>query len=93
MSQLCAGQDSAAIHATCELFNHPDTEAFLLIDTPNALSSLARQIALLNIQELCICIKFLWNSLITKGTTQGNPMGMPMCALGALPLIYSLDTS
>lgn len=51
-----AGLDSgceAAIHAVCDLYSQPDTEAILLIDASNAFNSHARNTALMNIQELC----------------------------------------
>ena len=55
-SQLCAGQDSgceAAIHAVRELYGQSDIEAILLIDASNAFNCLARNTALMNIQEIC----------------------------------------
>ena len=109
-SQLCAGQDSgceAAIHAVRELYGHSDTEAILLIDASNAFNCLARNTALMNIQEICPPFSvplintyrqpvelFVDGESIfsTEGTTQGDPMGMPMYALGVLPLIHKLDT-
>jgi len=96
----------AAIHAVRELFTCPDTEAVLLIDASNAFNSLARQTTLLNIQQLCppfsIPLINTYRSPVelfvggesifsTEGTTQGDPMGMPMYALGVLPLIHKLD--
>ena len=109
-SQLCAGLDSgceAAIHVVRELHAQPDTEAILLNDASNAFNSLARNTALLNIQELCppfsVPLINIYRQpvelfvdgeciLSTEGTTQGDPMGMPMYALGILPLIHKLDT-
>ena len=79
--------------------------AILLIDTSNTFNSLARQTALLNIQELCppfsIPLINTYQNLIELfvdgeyifSTTQGDPMGMPMYALGVLPLIRSLESS
>ena len=70
------------------------------------LNSLARNTSLLNIQELCppfsVPLINTYQQLVknfvdgvcifsTEGTTQGNPMGMPMYALGVLLLIHKLD--
>ena len=70
----------------------------------SAFNSLSRYIALLNIQELCppfsvpfvnqhpvACPELFVDGVSTEGTTQGDPMGMPMHALGILPLIHILD--
>eukprot|EP00731_Ephydatia_muelleri_P026168 Em0018g268a len=77
-------------------------EAVLLIDANNAFNSLNREAALRNIQILCppfatILINtyraatelFVQDTIIfsREGTTQGDPLAMPMYALGILPLI------
>ena len=54
--QLCTGQKAgteAAIHAVRELFARPDSEGVLLVDAANAFNNINRQVALLNIQQLC----------------------------------------
>ena len=97
----------SAIHAVHDLFNHPETEPILLIDASNAFNSQARHTALLNIQELCPLFSvplintyqspvelFVDGESIfsTEDTTQGDSMGMPMYALGVMPLIHKLNT-
>ena len=50
--QLCAGQQAgseAAVHATHQIFNDPDSQAVLLVDATNAFNCLNRKAALLNI--------------------------------------------
>ena len=96
----------AAIHATRLRFSSPDTEGVLLVDASNAFNSLNRQVALHNIQVLCPAIAtVLINTyrvasqlfadgstlLSQEGTTQGDPLAMPMYALATLPLIRMLD--
>ena len=72
------------------------------MDATNAFNSLNRQAALHNIQHLCPSFSTILintyrvdvalyidgsNLLSEEGTTQGDPLTMPMYALGILPLI------
>ena len=99
-----AGAD-AAVHATREAFTSDNTEAVLLVDASNAFNSLNRQVALQNILRLCPSIATtLINTyresmdllvdgsslLYQEGTTQGDPLAMPMYALATIPLIRKL---
>lgn len=95
----------AAVHAVRTLFLREETEALLLVDATNAFNSLNRQTALHNIQKLCPSIATaLINTyrvpsqlfvdgdvlLSREGTTQGDPLAMPMYALATIPLIRKL---
>ena len=95
----------AAIHAVRSSFQQEQTEAVLLIDASNAFNSLNRQVALLNIQHLCPALStiltncyrrsaelFMDGSILysEEGTTQGDPLAMPMYALATVPLIGRL---
>ena len=87
-----------------ETFLDSDTEAILLVDASNAFNSLNRKAALLNIKHTCltlatILINIYRNSsklvidklsLSSEGTTQGDPLAMPMYALAVVPLIRQL---
>ena len=96
----------AAVHVMQKLFNSPEVEAVLLVDATNAFNSINRQTALRNIQHICPVIStILINTyrddvnlfkdgeklLSEEGTTQGDPLAMPMYALVLLPLINSLS--
>ena len=95
----------AAVHAVRSFFQNDETEAILLVDASNSFNSLNRQSALLNIQRLCPSIATaLINTyrapselyvdgdvlLSQEGTTQGDPLAMPMYALATIPLIRSM---
>ena len=96
----------AAIHAMHSAFQNNDTEAILLVNASNAFNSLNRQAALHNIRHLCPSLApILINSyraatelfvdgqvlLSEEGTTQGDPLAMPMYALATIPLINLLS--
>ena len=98
----------AAVHAVRESFAEDDTEAALFVDASNAFNSINRMSALHNIRHLCPsfatilinCYRaptklFIEEDIIysQEGTTQGDPLGMPMYALATLPLIKKLPTS
>ena len=54
--QLCAGQSAgveAAVHAIRELFTRDDSQGVLMVDAANAFNNINRQVALLNIYQLC----------------------------------------
>ncbi len=95
----------AAVHTTREAFASHNTEAVLLVDASNAFNSLNRQVALQNIRRLCPSIAttlistyrdstdlFVDGSslLSQEGTTQGDPLALPMYALATIPLIRKL---
>ena len=91
-------------------FNDNECEAVLLVDASNAFNSLNRQVALRNIRVICPSVAtalintyrrdaelFVDGSTLysQEGTTQGDPLAMPMYALALCPLIekIKLDTS
>ena len=92
----------AAIHAMRKVFNSFDAEAVLQVNATNAFNCLNCHAALRNISVLCPSFaRSLINTyredsklyidsnylLSQEGTTQGDPLAMPMYALGAVPLI------
>ena len=99
----------AAVHAVRECFEEDDVEAALLVDASNAFNSLNRDAALHNIRFLCPFIAtilintyraptdlyFIDGEVIMsqEGTTQGDPLAMPMYAVATLPLIRKLPRS
>ena len=96
----------AAVHAMNLAFKDENCEAVLLVDASNAFNSLNRQVALRNIRALCPSIAtalintyrrdaelFVDGSTLysQEGTTQGDPLAMPMYALALLPLIQKVN--
>ena len=94
----------AAAHGIRSLFSHDEINAVLLVHATNAFNPL-NQAALLNIQHLCPSLsnifintykeptelfvdgQVLWSE---EGTTQGDPLTMPMYALATILLIDQL---
>ena len=96
----------AAINAARFAFELEENESILLVDATNAFNVLNRQVALHNIRSLCPPIAtILINSyrspsdllvdgdviLSQEGTTQGDPLAMPMYGLATIPIIRKLD--
>ena len=82
-----------------------ETEAVLLVDASNAFNSLNRDAALHNIRHVCpslstVLINIYRNAtelfvdgstlFSEEGTTQGDPLAMPMYAMVTIPLINQL---
>ena len=95
----------AAVHAVRQCFQLEGNEAVLLIDASNAFNSLNRNAALHNIRFECPAIStilintyreptelFIDGEVIysQEGTTQGDPLAMPMYAVATIPLIKRL---
>ena len=83
-------------------------EAILLLDASNAFNALNRKVALHNIRISCPALYtilrntygtaselFVWGKVIysMEGTTQGDPLAMPMYAVASVPLIDRLETT
>ena len=100
------GGCEAAVHAMSSIFQEEDTDAILLVDAENAFNSLNRNVLLHNIQYICPpvstyvrnCYKIPSRLFITggseiqskEGTTQGDPLAMPVYAIGITPLLATL---
>ena len=97
----------AAIHAMHDTFSAEDVDAVLLVDASNAFNCLNREACMRNVAHLCPAITpaiincyrhpdrlFVGGEciLLCEGTTQGDPLAMPMYALGLLPLVRSAAT-
>ena len=83
--QLCAGQIAgveAAVHAVQKSFRQDKTEVALLVAASNAFNSLNRDAALHG--EVMFS---------REGTTQGDPLAMPMYAVATIPLIKRIPNS
>ena len=89
-----------------EVFSNDDNQGVLLADASNAFNCLNRHATLINIHVLCPPLAriltntyrlqsslFIGEEVIysKEGTTQGDPLAMPMYALGILPLIQRLS--
>ena len=98
----------AAIHAMKSVFDDDETEGLLLADTTNAFNCLNREVYLRNIQHICPALSPIAINtyrqptclivggeviLSSEGTTQGDPIAMPLYALGVLPLLKSVATA
>ena len=82
------------------------SEAFLFVDATNAFNSLNHATTLINFPNICPALApILLNTygdpvslfvngetLTSKGTTQGDPLGMAMYAIGIQPLIEHLES-
>ena len=95
----------ATVHSIRESFFEEDTEAVLLVEANNTLNSLNRMNALHSIRHLCPSVAtFLINTygaptelfidshvnLSLEGTTQGDPLAIPVYALATVPSIKKL---
>ena len=84
------------------IFADEDTEGVLLVDASNAFNSLNRHVALLNMFQLCPPLATILTNtyrsasslfidgtslLSQEGTTQGDPLAMPMYAISVVPVI------
>ena len=81
-------------------------EGALLVDASNAINSLNRKVALLNMRYVCPALETMLTNcyqspirlfvsgggevLLKEGTTQGDPLGMAMFSLSMVPLITKL---
>ena len=98
----------AAIHAVRSTFECEGTQGVLLVDASNMFNALNRSTALLNIRNICpsiftvLCNCYHATSDLfvdgltiqsQEGTTQGDPLAMPMYALATVPLIQKLSSS
>lgn len=98
----------AAVHAINELYNNENSQGILIVDANNAFNSLNREAAILNIQRICPIFSKIVNNMYrneanlytsgttlisAEGTTQGDPLAMPIYALATLPLIKKIASS
>ena len=101
-----AGGCEAAVHAMSDIFEEEETDALLLVDADNAFNSLNRRVLLHNIQYLCPPMAIYIRNCYSvpsrlfvldgteisslEGTTQGDPLAMPVYAIGITPLLEIL---
>ena len=96
------------IHTVRSSSNEESAKWVLLVDATNAFNSLNRSSALLNICHLCPALVtilincyrepvdlFVGGTVLKsqEGTTQGDPLAMPIYALATVPLIRELSST
>ncbi|XP_066919036.1 uncharacterized protein [Clytia hemisphaerica] len=97
------GGSEAAIHAMRSVFENEAAEAVILVDAANAFNNINRKALLHNVQVLCpIFARYVNNCYRSparlfviggvelksnEGTTQGDPIGMAVYAIGITPLL------
>ena len=107
LHQFCVGYEAgceSAVHCMSTVFD--TNEAILFVDASNAFNSLNRAVTLRNVRTICpVLAPILINTYRSpadlyangqilssqEGTTQGDPLGMAMYAIGTKPLICHLD--
>ena len=87
-------------------FSDSSAQGVLLVDASNAFNCLNRQMALHNMQVLCLPLSNIiintyrvnipsfidgYNILSSEGTTQGDPLAMAMYSVSVTPLITLLQ--
>ena len=97
----------AAIHAMHDTFHEEDVDAVLMADASNAFHRLNREACMRNVAHLCpaitpaivncyrqpACLFVDGECLLSReGATQGDPLALPMYALGVLPLVRRVAT-
>ena len=96
----------AAVHAISDIFEEQSADALLLIDADNAFNYLNKKVLLHIIRYLCPPMAiYIWNCycvpsrlfvlggveiLSSKGTTQSDPLAMPVYAIGITPLLEAI---
>jgi hypothetical protein len=96
----------AALHAMKKMFLADESDAILLVDADNAFNRLNRSAALMNIRFVCPPVAIFVTNCYQKptrlfvmggveissreGTTQGDPLSMPLYALAIVPLMNEL---
>ena len=96
----------AAVHAMTKAFDQDECEAILLVDAANAFNSINRKVLLHNIQYLCPVLAIYTINCYqspsrlfvqggkeissAEGTTQGNPIAMPIYAIVSHPLLREI---
>ena len=100
------GGAEAAVHAMVDIFEDDSSHGLIQVDANNAFNSLNRQVLLQNIFRACPAIAIYTFNCYAKparlfvtgggeisskeGTTQGDPIAMPIYAIGLDPLINCL---
>ena len=96
----------AAVHAMTMIFAEDQTDALMFVDASNAFNSINRKVMLHNIQYICPSMYiYSYNSysvtlrlfvqggkeiISSEGTTQGDPLVMPMYAVSITPLLNKI---
>ncbi|XP_066925323.1 uncharacterized protein [Clytia hemisphaerica] len=99
----------AAVHAMRTLFEEENCDGILLVDADNAFNRINRRVMIHNIQIVCpeiaIFISNTYSSSArlfvsggyeissSEGTTQGDPVAMPLYALALVPLLENIDSN
>ena len=106
---MCRSTSQAAIHAMTKIFGEEETDGLLLVDASNTFNSLDRKVLLHNIKYICPPVAiYIRNCLVVpsrlfvtggleiqsaEGTTQGDPLAMPVYAVGITPLLQFIRTA